>query len=333
MKVLITGGAGFMGSFVVKGLLKEGFEIIVIDKLDYSGDIKRLEHVLNEIEFYRLDLLDYEKLRRLILEKKPSIVIHLASYTHVDRSIMFPRETIENNIIGTLNLLEAIKDISISKFVHVSTDEVYGEIFEGSFMENSVLSPSSPYASSKASSDLVVKSYYRTYKIPSIILRPTNNYGPFQYPEKLIPLTILKAVNNQKIPIYGNGKQRRTWLYVEDFVDALKLILKNGNIGEIYNISSDEEYENLEVVKKILNYLKKPFELIEFVSDRPGHDFRYSLNYEKIKSLGFIPKYKLDNGLKITIEWYLENIQWLREKYDFVNNFVSSLLRNYNKLS
>jgi len=331
MRVLITGGAGFMGSFLVKYLLKENFKIIVIDKLDYSGDLKRLEDVINEIEFYKIDLLDFENLKNLILDKKPDIVIHLASQTHVDRSILFPRAFLENNIIGTFNLLESLRSIKIDKFIHISTDEVYGEIKEGSFNENSLLLPNSPYSFSKASADLLVRVYYKTYKIPSIIIRPTNNYGPFQYPEKLIPLTILKCLNNEKIPIYGKGNQIRTWLYVEDFCEAVRIIIYNGEIGEIYNVSSDEEYKNIDIVKKILDYLKKPYDLIEFVNDRPAHDFRYSLNYEKIKMLGYNPKYKIDEGLKITIEWYLKNQNWLKEKYELINSFVNDLLKFYKQ--
>ncbi len=332
MKVLITGGAGFMGSFAVRHLLNEGFDVTVIDKLDYSGDLRRLEDVLNKIDFFRLDLLDFEKLKKIVLDKKPNIVIHFASQTHVDRSIIFPREFIENNIIGTFNLLEVLREIRIDKFIHISTDEVYGEIIEGSFFEHSPLLPNSPYAFSKASSDLLVRVYYKTYKVPSIILRPTNNYGPSQYPEKLIPLTILKAINNKKIPIYGNGKQRRIWLFVEDFCKALKIVIDKGKVGEIYNVSSDEEYENLQVVKKILIYLNKPFDLIEFVADRPSHDFRYSLNYDKIRELGYLPSYKLDEGLRITIDWYLKNTNWLNEKYNFINDFVKKLIDSYKKV-
>jgi len=333
MKILITGGAGFMGSFVVKSLLKEHFDIIVIDNLEYSGDIKRLEDVLDKIEFRKLDLKNFEELKKFLNDIKPNIVIHLASLTHVDRSILFPRDFIENNIIGTFNLLECLRELKVEKFIHVSTDEVYGEIVEGSFFENSPLLPNSPYSFSKASCDLLVRTYYKIYKVPSIILRPTNNYGPFQYPEKLIPLVILKAINNEKIPIYGNGKQIRSWLYVEDFASALKVVLNYGKIGEIYNVGSDEEYENLEIVKKILNYLEKPYSLIEFTSDRPSHDFRYSLNFDKIKEIGFYPKVKIDEGLKITIDWYLNNLDWLREKHDVVNDFVKKLLNYYKLIS
>ncbi len=331
MKVLITGGAGFMGSFVVKQLLKQGFKVIVVDKLDYSGDMKRIEDVIDDIEFYKLDLLNFENLKALLIEKRPEYIVHLASQTHVDRSILFPKDFIECNIIGTFNLLESVKYIKIKKFIHISTDEVYGEIREGQFFENSPLLPNSPYAFSKASADLLARAYYKTYGIPVIILRPTNNYGPFQYPEKLIPLTILKALNNEKIPIYGNGKQRRVWLFVEDFARAIEIIIQRGEIGEIYNIGSDEEYENLEVVKKILDNLNKPYELIQFVPDRPSHDFRYSLNYDKIKNLGFSPKYDFDEGLKKTIDWYLRNIDWLKEKYEIVNKFVENLLKFYKE--
>ncbi len=329
MKALITGGAGFMGSFAVKELVKFGFDVIVIDKLDYSGDLRRLEDVLDKIDFFKLDLLDFENLKKIVLDKKPNIVIHFASQTHVDRSILFPREFIENNIIGTFNLLEVLREIKIDKFIHISTDEVYGEILEGSFFEDDPLLPNSPYAFSKASSDLLVRVYYKTYKVPSIILRPTNNYGPSQYPEKLIPLTILKALSNEKIPIYGSGNQRRTWLFVEDFCKALKIVIDKGKVGEIYNVGSDDEYENLQVVKKILIYLNKPFDLIEFVHDRPSHDFRYSLNYDKIKELGYLPSYKFDDGLKITIDWYLKNTNWLNEKYKFINNFVKKIIASY----
>lgn len=333
MKALVTGGAGFIGSFAVKELLKSGFDVILIDKLDYSGDLRRLEDVLNRVEFFRLDLLDFENLRKVIHDRKPHLVIHFAGQTHVDRSILFPKAFIENNIIGTFNLLEVLREVRVDKFIHISTDEVYGEVLEGSFFEHSPLLPNSPYAFSKASSDLLVRVYYKTYGIPSIILRPTNNYGPWQYPEKLIPLTILKALNDEKIPIYGSGNQRRTWLFVEDFCKALKIVIDKGKVGEIYNVGSDEEYENLEVVKKILIYLNKPFELIEFVPDRPSHDFRYALNYDKIRELGYLPSYPLDEGLKITVDWYLKNTSWLNEKYKFINDFVKKLIESYKKQS
>ncbi len=318
-----------MGSFVVKHLLKMGFEVIVIDKLDYSGDIRRIIDLIDKIKFYKLDLLNFENLREVLTQEKPEYIIHLASQTHVDRSILFPRDFIENNIIGTFNLLESVKYLKIKKFIHISTDEVYGEIERGEFSEDSSLLPNSPYSFSKASSDLLVRSYFKTYNVPSIILRPTNNYGPFQYPEKLIPLTISKALKNERIPIYGNGKQRRVWLFVEDFIKAIEIIIEKGKIGEIYNIGSDEEYENLEVVIKILSKLNKSFDLIEFVPDRPAHDFRYALNYQKIKNLGFYPKYKLDEGLEITINWYLNNLDWLMEKYELTSNFVKNLLKFY----
>lgn len=316
MKILITGGAGFIGSELTRQAVENGYRVVVVDNLSYAGDIERLKEVSDKIRFYRVDICDLEGLREVFEQENPDWVIHAAAESHVDRSILAPHAFIQTNIIGTFNLLEISKEAGIKKFLNISTDEVYGELKEdGQFTEDSPLRPNSPYSVSKASQDMLGRAYWRTYGLPVITVRPSNNYGPWQYPEKLIPVVIAKALNNEKIPVYGDGKNVREWLYVEDCAQAILKVIEEGKPGEVYNIGSNNEKKNIEVVKEILRILQRPEDLIEFVKDRPGHDFRYSLNTEKIKNeLGWSPKTGFDEGLEKTVRWYLHHRTWLEEK-------------------
>ncbi|MBL7197089.1 MAG: dTDP-glucose 4,6-dehydratase [Candidatus Omnitrophica bacterium] len=308
MKILITGGAGFIGSEFVRQAVRKGYKPVVIDKLTYAGDLRRLEEVKGKYKFYKADICNKKKIGGIFSKEKPEVVTNFAASTHVDRSIQDASPFIETNIKGTQILLDAAKKYKIKKYIQISSDEVYGEIKKGSFTEDSPLSPNSPYAASKAAADMLVKAYQRTYNLPVIIVRPCNNYGPWQYPEKLIPVVILKALKNKKIPVYAKGDNIREWLYVSDTCQAIFAILEKARAGQIYNVGSGEERKNLEVVKEILKILNKPQSLIEFVKDRPGHDFRYSLNSAKIKKeLNWKAKMKFEEGLRKTVKWYLSN--------------------------
>ena len=310
-KILVTGGCGFIGSGFVQQGVKKGYKIVVADKLTYAGDLKRLEEIEGKYRFYKVDICNRKKIEEIFRKEKLQSVINFAAETHVDRSIVDAEPFIQTNVKGTQVLLDAAKKYNIKRFIQISTDEVYGEIKRGKFKENSPLSPNSPYSASKASADLLIKSYVRTYNFPAIIVRPCNNYGPWQYPEKLIPVVINKAMKDEKIPVYGDGKNVREWLYVEDCVEGILKILEKGKIGEIYNLGSGEEKRNIEVVKQILNILGKPNALIEFVKDRPGHDLRYSLNSEKIhKEIGWEPLISFSIGLERTVWWYFKHKDW-----------------------
>jgi|SRR3972149_4440802 len=317
-KLLVTGGAGFIGSEFVRQGVKEGHSMIVIDKLTYAGDIERIKTVKKEIDFYHVDITDKESVMRIFKAKKPDVVVHFAAETHVDRSILDAFPFLDTNVKGTYVLLDISKDYGLEKFINISTDEVYGELGEeGQFYETTSVRPNSPYSASKAASDLFVRAYHRTYKLPTIIIRPSNNYGPFQYPEKLIPVVISRAGDNKSVPVYANGDNIREWLYVEDCAAGILTVVNKGKIGEIYNIGSGQERRNIDVVKGILSILGRSERLIEYVQDRPGHDFRYSLNSDKIKNeLDFIAQTKFEDGLKKTVKWFLGNEWWWRK---FVN--------------
>ncbi|MCM8781705.1 MAG: dTDP-glucose 4,6-dehydratase [Candidatus Omnitrophica bacterium] len=314
-KILVTGGAGFIGSAFVKTLLREGLslkgdvpKVIVVDKLTYAGDLKRLEDVKGKFKFYKADICDKKQMERIFKKEKPDAVLNFAASTHVDRSIQDAAPFIKTNIMGTKVVLDACRKYKTTRFIHISTDEVYGEIIKGSFSEDSPLCPNSPYAASKAAADLLIKSYIRTYNFPAIIIRPCNNYGPWQHPEKLIPLAISQALRNLKVPIYAKGKNVREWLYVTDCARAILMILEKGKIGETYNVGSGCEKQNIEIVRMIFKILKKNQNLIEFVKDRPGHDFRYALDSRKIRDkLGWQSQVRFEDGIKNTIEWYLNN--------------------------
>ncbi|MFA5005763.1 MAG: dTDP-glucose 4,6-dehydratase [Candidatus Omnitrophota bacterium] len=311
-KILITGGAGFIGSAFIRLIasrsrgLNLGYgQIIIVDKLTYAGSLKRLKEVKGSFKFYKTDICDKKAIERIFTKEKPQAVVHFAAETHVDRSIKDGTPFIETNVKGTHVLLEASRKFCVKKFIFISTDEVYGELKHGKFNENSPFKPNSPYAVSKAAADLLVQAYIRTYNFPAMIVRPCNNFGPWQYPEKLIPVAISRALKNKKIPIYAKGENVREWLYVDDCVEAILKVAQKGKIGQAYNIGSGNERKNIAVVKCILDILAKPHSLIEFVADRPGHDVRYCLDASKIKrTLGWQPRLSFGEGIENTIIWH-----------------------------
>lgn len=314
-KILVTGGAGFIGSEFVREAVRRGYKVAVADKLTYAADLDRLQEVKGRYVFYRADVCNKKRIEDIFAKEKPDRVVHFAAQTHVDRSIVNAGPFIDTNIKGTMNLLDAARKFSVNKFIHISTDEVYGEIERGSFSEGSPLQPNSPYAASKAAGDLLVKSYIRTYGVAAVIVRPSNNYGPWQYPEKLIPLAILRASRDLKVPVYATGQNAREWLFVSDCVRGILTIMEKGKPGEVYNIGSGQEKKNIEVVRHILNNLSKPFALIQFVKDRPGHDLRYSLDSSKLRKLGWKAKIDFRNGIAQTVSWYMSHKTWLKKHY------------------
>lgn len=327
-KILITGGSGFIGSALVKLAISLGHKVINLDALTYAGISNNLLDIEDNPNYFfeHRNIVDLNSLEECFKEHMPDAVMHLAAESHVDRSIEDPSVFIKTNIVGTFNLLEVSKNYweersrdKKFRFVHVSTDEVFGSLRENKkkFTESSPYAPNSPYSSSKAASDHLVRAWFRTYDLPVITTNCSNNYGPYQHPEKLVPSTIIKALSGQKIPIYGKGKNIRDWLYVEDHVRALIEVLVEGELGAMYNIGGNNEVRNIDLVKKICNLLKekKPSddynELIEFVDDRPGHDRRYAIDSTRIKNkIGWQPKVNLEEGLKKTIDWYVSNKDW-----------------------
>lgn len=303
-----------MGSAFVKLLAQNGHKVTVVDNLTYAGDLKRLEEVKGRYGFYKADICDRGKIGEIFRKETPGVVVNFAAATHVDRSILDPRLFTRTNIIGTQVLLDVSRRYGVKRFIHISSDEVYGEIKKGRFDEVSPLKPNSPYAASKASADLLIRSYVRTYGFPAIIIRPCNNYGPWQYPEKLIPMIINRTLQNKKVPVYAKGLNVREWLYVSDCAEAILFLLKKAKIGEVYNIGSGHQEKNIDVVKRILQVLGKSVNLIKFVKDRPGHDFRYELNSSKAKKLGWRPKVSFIRGLEMTIAWNVANYKWLLSK-------------------
>lgn len=330
--VLITGGAGFIGSALVRYLIKETDNTVVnVDKLTYAGHTENVAEVENSSRYHfeKIDICDYEAIKDIFNKYKPDAVMHLAAESHVDRSIDGSADFVRTNIVGTHNLLDISKeyyeelDEKVQKdfrFLHVSTDEVYGELGEeGFFKETTAYDPRSPYSASKASSDHLVRAWYHTYDFPVLITNCSNNYGPYQFPEKLIPVVILKALQGKDIPVYGTGENVRDWLYVDDHVRALTKVLQAGTVGETYNIGGHNEKQNIEVVKTICTILDdlqqkgegKYQEQITFVTDRPGHDFRYAIDASKIENeLGWKPEETFKSGIKKTVRWYLDNIDW-----------------------
>ncbi|NQE54431.1 GDP-L-fucose synthase [ANME-1 cluster archaeon GoMg3.2] len=316
MRILITGGLGFIGSNFVRRRIEEAGanvdDIVVVDALKYGSNENNLGDL--DCKIVKGNICDYELIAELV--KETDAIVNFAAETHVDRSISNPFAFVESNVISTYTLLEAMRKVNPeAKLVHIGTDEVYGDIEKGSFKEDDTLRPSSPYSASKASADMFVLAYVRTYGLNAVITRCTNNYGPYQFPEKLIPKAILRAKMDMKIPIYGTGKNVRDWIYVNDHCEAINLALKKGERGEIYNISSGDEKSNLEVVNEIVDIIGKKG-LIEFVEDRPGHDIRYSLDSSKIRKLGWKSKHSYKKGLKETVEWYLENEWWWKPLAD-----------------
>ncbi len=315
-RLLVTGGAGFIGSEFVRQAVRLGYAVSVVDALSYAGDMSRIEKVEKKITFYKADIENLDFMRYIFEIERPDAVIHWAAESHVDRSILDATPFLGTNIKGTHSLLEASRHCKVKRFINISTDEVYGELAaEGHFHETSPLNPSSPYSVSKASADMLGRAYFRTYGLPVITVRPSNNYGPWQYPEKLIPVVILKALRNEKIPIYGKGENIREWLFVSDCVSAVFSVLGHGNPGDIYNVGSGEEKRNIEVVRGILHLMGRPEKLIEFVKDRPGHDYRYSLDSTKIgKQTGLKKSVSFEKGIKATVQWYTDNISWVEGK-------------------
>ena len=316
-KLIVTGGLGFIGSNLIELLLKKNFYVINLDKVTYSSNFYNIKEFKKSkrYKFLKCDIKD-KKLKNIIFKYKPDGIFNLAAETHVDRSIDKPESFIQSNIVGVFNLLECFKEYSKkykSRLIHVSTDEVYGDILKGRSSESYPYQPSSPYAASKAASDHLVSSYIRTYKIPAMVTNCSNNYGPKQHPEKLIPKLIYNILNNKSLPIYGNGKNSREWIYVKDHCEALLKVFTKGKMGEFYNIGSNKNLDNLEISKKLINISNNIIKLgknvkISFVKDRPGHDIRYALNSNKIKNkLGWYPKVDLNQGMKLTFNWYYKN--------------------------
>jgi len=315
MRILVTGGAGFIGSNFIRHVLSKHpeYKIMNLDKLTYAGNLDNLKDVErnSNYQFIKGDICD-SKLVENLLKQKTDAVIHFAAETHVDRSLYDPEVFIKTNVLGTQILLEAGSKYKIERFIQISTDEVYGSSGEkGDFTEESPLIPNSPYAASKAGADLLIRSYIKTFDFPGIITRSCNNYGPYQFPEKLISLFITNALEDKELPLYGDGLYVRDWIYVEDHCEAIDLILHKGRLGETYNVSSNEEKTNLDITRLILDNLKKPKSLVKHVKDRPAHDRRYALNSDKIRNeLGWEPEISFEQGMKLTIDWYFKNKAW-----------------------
>ena len=331
MKIIVTGGAGFIGGNFIHYMMEKYPEdqIVCLDKLTYAGSIETLESVIDmkNFKFVKGDIADRELVYKLFEQEKPDVIINFAAETHVDRSVTGPDIFLQTNIMGTGVLLEACRKYGIGRYHQVSTDEVYGDLPldrpDLFFTEETPIHTSSPYSASKASSDLLVLAYHRTFKLPVTISRCSNNYGPYQFPEKLIPLMLSNAMNDKPLPVYSKGENIRDWLYVRDHCVAIDLIVRKGTVGEVYNIGGHNERTNLEVVKTIIRELGKGEELITFVTDRPGHDRRYAIDPAKIsRELGWEPTTLFDEGIKMTIKWYQDNRAWL-------DNIISGEYQDY----
>ena len=331
MTILVTGGAGFIGSNFIFHMLKKypDYRIVCLDKLTYAGNLSTLSSVLEEpnFRFVRLDICDREGVFRLFEEERPDIVVNFAAESHVDRSIEDPGIFLQTNILGTATLMDACRKFGVRRYHQVSTDEVYGDLPlerpDLFFTETTPLHTSSPYSASKASADLLVLAYHRTYSLPVTISRCSNNYGPYHFPEKLIPLMIINALNEKPLPVYGTGENVRDWLYVEDHCKAIDLIIHKGREGEVYNVGGHNERKNIDIVRLICKALGKSESLISYVADRKGHDMRYAIDPTKIHNeLGWLPETKFEDGIQKTIQWYLDNKAWWQE-------IVSGDYRNY----
>ena len=331
MTVIVTGGAGFIGSNFVFYMLKKysDYKIICLDKLTYAGNLSTLEPAMSNpnFKFIKADICDRKAVYKIFEEEKPDIIVNFAAESHVDRSIENPEVFLQTNVVGTSTLMDACRKYGIKRYHQVSTDEVYGDLPldrpDLLFTEDTPLHTSSPYSASKAAADLLVLSYHRTYDMPVTISRCSNNYGPYHFPEKLIPLMIVNALNDRPLPVYGEGMNVRDWLYVEDHCRAIDMIIHNGKIGEVYNIGGHNEMKNIDIVKMICKALGKPESLITYVTDRKGHDMRYATDPTKIHSeLGWLPETKFEDGIQKTIRWYLDNKQWWE-------TIVSGEYRNY----
>ena len=311
-RILVTGGAGFIGSNFIRYMLENhSYEIINLDALTYCGNLENLAGVEDDprYTFVKGSITDKELVNRLIADS--DAVVNFAAESHVDRSIEDPSIFIRTNVMGTQTLLEASRRHGVERFIQISTDEVYGSAEEGYFTEDTPLAPNSPYSASKASADLIVRAYNRTYGLPTNITRCSNNYGPYQFPEKLIPLMITNALEDKPLPVYGDGMNVRDWIHVYDHCRAIDLVLHHGRVGEVYNIGGNNERRNIEIVKLIIRELGKDESLIKFVDDRPGHDRRYAIDASKImEELGWRPTYSFEEGIRETIQWYIENREW-----------------------
>ena len=322
MNIIVTGGAGFIGSNFIFHMLSAhpDYRIVCLDKLTYAGNLSTLKDIMDDqnFRFVKLDICDREGVYRLFEEEKPDIIVNFAAESHVDRSIEDPGIFLQTNIIGTSVLMDACRKYGIKRYHQVSTDEVYGDLPldrpDLFFTENTPIHTSSPYSSSKAGADLLVQAYNRTFGLPCTISRCSNNYGPFHFPEKLIPLMIANCLNDKPLPVYGEGLNVRDWLYVEDHCKAIDLIIHKGRIGEVYNVGGHNEMKNIDIVKLICKELGKPESLITYVADRKGHDMRYAIDPTKIhEELGWLPETRFEYGIKKTIKWYLEHREWWEE--------------------
>ncbi len=331
--LLVTGGAGFIGSNFIHYMLDNhpDCKIVNLDKLTYAGNLDNLKDVESDprYEFIHGDIRDKEVVQKVY--EKVHGVVHLAAETHVDRSIMDAGEFVLTDVFGSFVLFEAMRDANIEFFIHVSTDEVYGSRDTGFFCEKDPLNPSSPYAASKAGADRLAYSYAVTYDLPIIIIRPSNNYGPYQYPEKFIPLFVTNALEGRSLPLYGKGTNVRDWLYVEDNCRAIETVMRNGQLGEVYNIGANNEVKNISIAKRIVSFLGKPESLIKFVDDRLGHDKRYALDCEKIHALGWKPEKNFEETLAYTVRWYRENPEWWRKIKEKSKDFQSFYAKYYEK--
>lgn len=328
-KILVTGSAGFIGSSFVKLMLTKGdYEVISFDALTYAGNLENLDSLKDNPKhtFVKGNIESKSDLEKVFDEHKIDGVINFAAESHVDRSIMDSSPFVSTNVFGTVNLLDFSKKHNVERYLQVSTDEVYGSLgATGKFTEKTNLKPNSPYSASKTAADNFVRSYYKTFDFPALITRCSNNYGPYQFPEKLIPLMIMNALSDKDLPVYGDGMNVRDWIYVDDHCQAILEVFEKGRVGQVYNIGAENEMPNIEIVKQILSYLNKPESLIKYVKDRPGHDKRYAMDNTKISSeLGWTPKYDFENGLKLTIDWYLNNMDW-------VERVISGEYRDYYK--
>jgi dTDP-glucose 4,6-dehydratase len=316
VKIFVTGGAGFIGANFIRHVLSlgGGYSVVNFDKLTYAGNLANLQTVAADprYELVKGDICNPDEVMGAM--RGCDVVVHFAAESHVDRSIYEPAPVIQTNITGTFTLLQVARSLNVQRFLHVSTDEVYGDLAPGvSAGENSPLRPNSPYSASKASSDLLVRSFVQTYRFPAVITRSSNNYGPYQFPEKFLPLMITNAFEDKPLPVYGDGRQQRDWLHVLDNCRGILAVLKRGRVGEVYNIGGSDVRENLEMVLRLLSLMGKPESLITYVTDRPGHDRRYGLDCSKMeRELGWRPQIQLDDGLRQTVDWYRENGDWVR---------------------
>ncbi len=329
--ILVTGGAGFIGSNFVRYMLKKypTYRVIVLDALTYAGNRENLIDLEKNPRFFFFhgNICDRTVVENLV--SNVDVVVNFAAETHVDRSIHEAGSFAETDVIGTMVLLEAAKKYKIERYLQISTDEVYGSIENGSFTETHPLQPNSPYSASKAGGDMMVRAYHKTYEVPTLITRASNNYGPYQYPEKLIPLFVTNAIDNKQVPLYGDGMNVRDWLYVDDHCSGVDYVLHHGVIGEIYNIGGGNEKPNVEITNLILKTLKKPDSLIKRVADRPGHDRRYSVDISKIAKLGWKPQFKFEDAIAETIGWYVKNESWWRKIKEKQTAFADFMSKNY----